>query len=173
MSGTIWENKVFEALIPNIWVFLAHILASVILLVFIIYFAWKPTKEFMRKRKELIQKDIEEAKNNKMESEKELKETKEFVLRTNEEYNAMMKNAEQQSEEIKKQIIGSANNDAKLIVDRANQEAMKKHKEMRLSMDQEISNAAIIVAEELLKTKIDQKANSKLIDAVIEDIKKH
>ncbi len=127
----------------------------------------------MRKRKDVIQKEIEEAKLNRIESEKELNETREFVQRTNEEYNAMMKNAEQESEELKKQIVGSANDDAKMIIDRANQEATKKHKEMRLTMDKEISDAAIIVAEELLKTKIDKKANSKLIDSVIEDIKKN
>ncbi len=126
----------------------------------------------MRKRKELIQKEIEEAKVNRMESEKELKQTQEYVQKTNQEYDAMMKNATQESEQIKKQIVSSANNEAKLIIDRADQEATKKQKEMHLNMNKEISDAAIIVAEELLKTKIDKKANSKLIDSVIEDIKK-
>lgn len=173
LAQTMWEDKVFEALIPNIWVFLAHILASIILLIFIIYFAWKPTKDFMRRKKEAISKDIEEAKQNRMESEKELKETKEFVQKANEEYIAMKKNAEVESEEIKQQIVGSAQSDAQLIIERANEEITKKEKAMRLSIDQEISDAAIIVAEELIKTKIDKNTNSKLIDSLIEDIKKN
>ncbi len=126
----------------------------------------------MRKKKEAIQREIEDAKLNKLQSEKELKETKEFVQKTNDEFSTLKKNAELESEAIKKEILESAQNDALLIKTKADQDIKKQEKEMRANINNEISDAAITVAEELVKTKIDKKANSKLIDSIIEDISK-
>ena len=55
------KEDIISDLFPNLWVFLTHIFAAIILLIVCIYIVWKPTKTNLAKRQEYIQNEINKA----------------------------------------------------------------------------------------------------------------
>ena len=57
----ITKDDVINNLLPNLWVFLTHIFAAIVLLIVCIYLVWNPTKTSLAKRQAYIQNEINQA----------------------------------------------------------------------------------------------------------------
>ena len=85
----IEEDAVIESLIPNVWDFISHLFATLVLLGVAIWLVWKPTKKALEKRHNYIAEEIKTAEDSKKEAVKKL-----------EEANVEKINAHQQASEI-------------------------------------------------------------------------
>ena len=171
MSFSIY-NLVESALQIDVWVLVAHIIAVTILLLVISFFAWKPTKKYINNRKKSMQEQISKIDESKKLAENNIIESKELKMKSIDEASKIIELAEIDAYSFKEKIKNEANVDAKHIKDMANEDIVKKEKELRENIENEVSNLAIELAESLIKKNIDKKANKKLIDSLIEDIKK-
>lgn len=55
------EHGILNDLFPNVWVLIAHVLVTVVVLFFLIRFVWKPMKKVLGERTAHIQQSINEA----------------------------------------------------------------------------------------------------------------
>ncbi|MGL5591592.1 MAG: F0F1 ATP synthase subunit B [Mycoplasmoidaceae bacterium] len=171
MSISIY-NLVDSALQIDVWVLIAHILAVTILLFVISFFAWKPTKKYIAERKKNMQEEINKIAESKKIAESNIVESKELKMKSIDEASKIIELAEIDAYSIKEKIKKEATIDANHIKDMANEDILKKEKELRTNIESEVSNLAIELAESLIKKNIDKKANQKLINSLLEDIKK-
>ncbi len=45
------SDEIISQILPNVWVLVAHAIATIILLSLIVWLVWKPTKKYLEKRK--------------------------------------------------------------------------------------------------------------------------
>ncbi len=161
-----------DSLKIDIYVLIAHLIAVIILLCVVMFFAWKPTKKYISERKKSIQEEIENIEKNKKIIDENLLKADDFKNKSIDEANKILELAEVNAYDLKEKIKKEATIDAKHIIEMAQSDLLKKEKELKENVDLEISNLAIEVAEALIKTKINKTSNQKLVDEIIKDIKK-
>ncbi|MGL4647533.1 MAG: F0F1 ATP synthase subunit B [Mycoplasmoidaceae bacterium] len=160
-----------EALKIDIYVLIAHFIVLAILLIVIIWFAWKPTKKYLSERKKIIQEEIDNIEQSKKVAEENLLKSNELKNKSIDEANKILELAEVNAYNLKEKIKNEANLDANHIRDMAQSDLVKKEKELKENINIEVSNLAIEIAEALIKKKIDKETNQKLIDSLIDDLK--
>lgn len=164
------EISVIDKLIPNVWAFIAQLLAFIVLIVCVFFFAYKPVSKFIKKRKEYVQSNItqaeelnKQAKENKEKSEEELKQTSikaQDIYKENIE--AIEKERTLKLSQLKKEIELKKQKELKQI-EIEKQQAIKESKE-------EIVNIAFEASKQLLQREINEKDDKKLLSNFVDEI---
>ena len=152
------QEEVVNALLPNLWVFITHIVATVILLILAIWLVWKPTKHALAKRHEYIQNEISAAEQTKIQADSTARE--------------IVANAKQEAYVTKQQIEQDAKYYAEIIKEKANNEAIKIKSKMKLDMEEQVLDIAFAASSALLKDKITKMDSDKFDDECIDALEK-
>ncbi|WP_434414639.1 ATP synthase F0 subunit B [symbiont of Argiope bruennichi] len=155
-------------LFPNFFTIVAHLLAFSVLLFFAIYFAWKPLKKTLKERNEYIDSKIQnaekmelEAKNNFLESQKELdlinKKGMEIIL-----------DSKLKAQKIYDDNLEKAKN--KINLEKQNFEKSIKKREIQFKKESKkyVVDLVVSVSKKFLKNKIDEKADKSIITDLLE-----
>lgn len=133
-------------------------------------FAWKPIVESLSAREKGIDDAITRAEQANVQAQKILKENEEKLAKAQQEMmqlirdgraqaDAQVQAAMQEAENVKKQKL----EEARLEIQRAKEHAMQELKK-------EVSALVVIATEKILKEKLDQQQQKKMIDSFIADI---
>lgn len=166
----IEQENIINQLFPNVWVFIAHILATVVLLVVLGFFLYKPFKQLMRKRRNIIKDLIDDAIR---------KQTQATKYET--EANSLLKDSKMQSQQIiddakvealtqRQEIINQASIEAKLIDEQSQRDILKERIKAEENIRQEIIDVAFNMAQNILEKEIDREQNEVLIDDFIKQL---
>lgn len=171
-DNPVSKSEIINNLFPNLWVFIAHIIGSIVLMIAIFLLLWKPIKKSLNKRYEYITKQLNDAKKNK-----------ELAMIEMQEANQLKINAISHAME----ITTSAQTNAFNIIENANQEAKKNSEKILNDAKNEIKkakinaeidaknniiNIAFDVASSILKKEIDKNNNNQYIDEILNSINK-
>lgn len=165
-DGSVIVNQLF----PNLWVFIAHIVATLIIIGAIIWFAWKPTKEFLKKRKDVIEKNVVESKEARIEANKNLEISKQELLDSKQTAREIINNATLEADELRKDIEKKAKNRAAFIEKEATENIKKQENELNKKINSQVFDLAFDTAEVLLGKKINKTENKDLVDSIIKDL---
>lgn len=164
-------DEIISSLLPNGFVVASHIIATIILILCITFLVWKPTKKYLKRRKEAILKDVIEANEQKQLANKNFEESKNVLLESKQTASKMISDALIESESIKNKVekstikkIEHMQKEATEMIDKQKQEAM-------LGVDKKASLLAIDISEKILSKKIDEKESQKMIDDIILELK--
>lgn len=166
------SESVLEDLLPNVWVFLAHIMATVILLIVCVWLVWNPTKKALKKRHDYIANEIAEAEKNKQEATKLLAEAEKTKLRAFDEANQIVDQAKQNAYSESEKITSEAQMTANQIQNNANLEAQKIKQEAKDEMNQQVMDLTFSISNALLKSKITKKDNDEYVADFIKELDK-
>ena len=166
------QEEVVNALLPNLWVFITHIVATVILLILAIWLVWKPTKHALAKRHEYIQNEISAAEQAKEKALKALDEAEQTKIQAYSTASEIVANAKQEAYVTKQQIEQDAKYYAEIIKEKANNEAIKIKSKMKLAMEEQVLDIAFAASSALLKDKITKKDSDKFVDEFIDALEK-
>lgn len=170
------SSWVVNNLFPNLWVFLTHIIAAVVLVVLMTWLVWKPTKQALQKRHDYIAKEIADAQSAKETAIMEMNEANQLkvdamsqamVITTQAKAEAfkLIENARQEAKQTATKIV----TDAQASVEKAKQDARENEQE-------NIINIAFDVAESVLGKEVAKQDKDKYIDDLLktieEDLKK-
>ncbi len=164
------KRLVEDGLAINPIAMLIQLLATAIL-VFVLYkFLYKPVSEMLEKRRKLINKEIDEAKEANKNA-KELNEKAEYNIslarkQADEIITVANRTAEAQSVE----ITQKAKLEANYKLEKAESDIAKKLEEAKAEIKDEISKNSVLVAEKMLKEKIDIDKQQELIDKAIDEV---
>lgn len=134
------------------------------------YFLFNPAREFLKKRQDKIQSELEDAKNN---------QTQAAALR--EDYEAKLKNIDKEAEEIlsearrkalanENRIIAEAKTEAAAILERAREEARLEKQKMADDVKKEIVSVAAIMAEKVVGSSMNATVQDGLIEETLKEI---
>ena len=118
------KEIVLDDLLPNLWVFLSHVFATVVLLLVSIYLVWKPTKTSLAKRHEYIQNEISQTEEIKKNALKQLAEAEQTKINAFNDAKKIIETANSQLKDI--EIIEE--NDGLMLLDEKVTEALKYRK---------------------------------------------
>lgn len=164
------SEDIINQIFPNLWVFIAHIVAAIILFALVIYFAWKPTKKYLEKRKKEIQKDVDAAEQSKLESEKNLEASKQQLLDSKTTAGQIIETAQIEAIDIKNKSEKEAVRKANLIEKQTDDYIRKQEKELSERVNLEVSKLALDTAEIFLGKKIDKEANKEIVDQIVDEL---
>lgn len=166
------NEDIINQIFPNVWVFIAHIVASFFLFLLILKLAWKPTKKYIQTRTEQIQKDIYASEQARYEAEKHLEEAKQKLLDSKTAASKIIENAEMEAEETRKKIESAAIIKANNIEKEGLSQVKKQEIELSKRMNLEVSKLALETAEMFLSKKLDEEENKKLVNQIVQDLSK-
>lgn len=165
-------DSVVDAILPNLWVFLSHLFATVVLLTLCVWLVWKPSKETLRKRNEYIQDQIRQAEEARQESLVKLAEAEKEKINAHNQAHDILQVASNQAYQLKSQIEAEAKNNAKKITDDALDEGIKIKTDIYQKMDQQILDIAFDATTSLLKKKVSRSDSDEFVKDFIEKVKK-
>lgn len=168
--GEIAPDKIVNLLFPSLWVFVAQMISMAIVFCLILFFIWKPTNKMLEKRKQLIQKEINEGKELKLQAEKELADVKIMHQQANAKCEKMINDANTKANMMVEQITDEARNEASKIIKTAKLQADKDLKQARYDAEQEIIDTAIQAAHVLMKKEINRADNQKIVRDFIKSL---
>lgn len=168
----IQSEDVINSLLPNVWVFLSHITATVILLVIMTSLVWKPSRAALEKRRDYIANQIKEAETLRKNAAKELEAANNKKLEAFSQANEIMNNATNEGYSLKEKLEAEAKMNAKQIRTDAENEAKKIKREIASEMEASIVDNACLLASNLIKQKITKEDNDALINEFIEQMEK-
>lgn len=165
-------DSVVNSVFPNLWVALAQILATIVLLSTIIGFVWEPYKKMMKERKEYYMKDINDAKDAKESALLDQQKSREEFIKAQSEASKIIMEANDSGSKLIQSLETDAKRKAKQIVENAKFEMDIAKKEHEKSIKNEIVDIAFATAEELSRKEISKEDNDKFVDEFIEKMRK-
>lgn len=165
-------DDIIGSLLPNLWVFIAHVLSAGILISVLIWLVWKPAKKTLQKRHDYIANQIAEAEKAKEKATMELTEANQ--LKVDALASAMSITTKARAEAL--EIVEHAKSDAKVEADKVKQKAQldiqKEKEEIAKAAQDNIIDIAFDVAGTILNKEVDKQDKDKYIDELLESISK-
>ncbi len=148
------------------------ITAVVLLILYILLkkLLYKPVSRFMQKRSDLIQSEIDDAKEMKQEA-KYIKDNQEKIINeAHIESKKIIEEAKKISDEIKDNIILEAKKEAKEIILKAEKGAEKQKQEALEDMKNQSVELAVLIAQKILEEQLSADKQNLLIDKFIDEV---
>ncbi len=135
-------------------------------------FLFKPAMNFMRKRREAVAAELEDAKAKKREADGLLAEAKMRIDKSTREATTIVEEARTQAETQSGAILENARREATDIVGRGRDEVQRMKKAAVEDMRDEVADLSISIAYKIISQSVDEKRQKELVDQFIgEDIK--
>lgn len=161
---------VVNNLFPNLWVFLTHIIAAVVLVVLMTWLVWKPTKNSLQKRHDYIAKEIADAQKAKETATMELNEANQLKVTALSQAMTITTQAKAEAFGIIEKARLEAKQTANKIVNDAKEDVEKEKRDARANAQDNIINIAFDVAESVLDKEVNKQDKDKYIDDLLESI---
>ena len=155
-------QTVHDAIILAINIFILFLAGS--------YFLFDPVRDLLKKRQDMIEEDLANAKKSKEEA---------AVLKS--EYDDKLKNVDKEADQIlsdarkkalkrEEQIVDEAKAEAARIIDRANVEAELEKKRAADDIKKEIISVATVMAGKVVSASIDTNIQESLVDETLNEM---
>lgn len=169
MSGPDIGN-VIEKLIPKFWPFLIQLLAFLILFVAVFFLAYKPVKNFLKKRNDYVKHNIDESRKNEQLSLDKLKAADENLNKSYQEARVIINNAKEDALKEREAIIALAKEDAKKEKLKAQEDIKLAIKKSEDEIHKEMVDIALLASEKILEREVNKKDNTRRVNEFIKDL---
>jgi len=166
-SCNISTDSIYDSLMPNLWIIVVHVLASVLLFIVSIWMVWKPTSKAIKNKHDYISKDLYEAEKAKKEAFERLIEAEEKRKEAYMKAEEIIDNATSESYLQYDEIINIANKAADKIKRGAEKEIKQLKESVVVDNDKKIAEDALAIAKLILKREITAEDNEKIIDSYL------
>ena len=157
-------------LIPNPLTMVVQLCSTLVLFLLMKKFLWATVKDFLGKRADKMQADLDASEKAKQEAfsdrEKAAEKLSEAAARSEEIVSAAVKEAKTE----KDVILAQANKEAANARKRAEEQIATERMEMYQSMQKEMVEVALIAAEKLMQTKDSSDLDRDAIDAFVKEV---
>ena len=134
------------------------------------YFFHEKVNKILLERSNKIDKDINEAKKNKVKSDEILAENKKLLVKSKKESKLIVEEYKTKAQKVYEDIVMDAKVESKKIIERANLEIERE----KLKLEEEIKNKsidlAITLSTKVLEKSIDEEEHRRLIDDFISKV---
>lgn len=158
-------------LFPNIATVITQLLATGVLLYFFKKFLWKPLQDYMAKRADFIEGNIQEAKTMKEEAKVFLKESEEQSRESAKEYRDIIERAKQDALKVKEGILEEAREEATSKIEQAQKEIAHQKALAQEEMKQEIVEIALEAASKVIEKDMSQSSNQTFVEKFVKEMK--
>ena len=170
ISDKIADLDVGNRIFPQIQDVLTQLLATLVIVLLLAKFLWKPAKKYIDARKNYVASNIEEAAKRNEEAGKLLAVAQERIDNSESEAAEIVKNAKKEAQAEADKIIESANRTAKDRIEQANLEIESAKRQSLEDMRKEIIDVAMLAATKVVEREIDAKDNEKFLKDFVKEV---
>lgn len=144
------------------------LISTFLIVMFARKFFWDKLLNFIQKRQDLIQENIDSSQSLKAEAEQIKEQYDDKMKNAGKEAHEIIESAKATANEEKKQILLSAQNEAALIKEKACQDIEKEKRNAQKEMRNAISDVALQAAKQLIEKEMDEDVQKKYVDDFID-----
>lgn len=158
-----------EAIFSDWQMIVWQLLATLVLIIVVRVFLWKPITNFIEKKQEALNKELYDAKNEK----ERLQQVKQETLKEYEtvkiEAQDIKKALQEEAQQEKEQIIAEARLEAKRRLDQVELDIQQEIRESNEKIRNMIKDIAFDAAEKILQHEIDGDTYEAMLDEIIDE----
>jgi F-type H+-transporting ATPase subunit b len=132
--------------------------------------AFPAIKKAIAQREEKIQGDLEQAENAKAEANKQLEDYKKQLADARGEANRIIEEARQSAEQVRKDLVAKAEQEAQGIVERAQEQIAAERNRTVQELQSTIADLSIELASKVVGRSLDDKSQREMVDAYISEV---
>lgn len=172
-SGSPFTSEEFTSRIFfNLWDFLIVLTAFIVLVLIAFFFAYKPIKEFAKKRADYVEGKIRTAEEREKKSQNLISEGEKTLLESKRNAALIVDEARENATKIKDEIINEAKLEAQNEKKKAQEEIAQEIEANKDAIHKEIVDVALKASEELLNREVSKDDNKRLLDDFVDNLNK-
>lgn len=165
-------SDIIDKIWPNVWVTLAQIIAFILMCLAVFFFTYKPIKKNLNARKDYVEKNIkdskdqlEEAKNKNYQANENLSDSKQQAI-------DIINNAKTLAEKDKQDKLKETDDIIKQKYEAFEENIAKEKEKLAQDMHDQIVSTSIDISKSIIKKNMDEKENKKIIDEFLDGVEK-
>ena len=163
-------SSIKDKLIPN-WVSLVvQITALAILILIVVFCAYKPVKKMLKKRADYIENNIRESEESKAIALKREKQSSEIILDSKKQAASIIEEAQISASKEKEVMIAEAKEEIRKMKSDAEKDIELSKQEALDDIHSEMVNVALAASSEILKREVNDKDNARLAEEFIDNL---
>ncbi|PPE05839.1 F0F1 ATP synthase subunit B [Williamsoniiplasma lucivorax] len=171
LATTAGVPDVIGLLFPNIPNFIAHVLATIVIVLVLSKLVYKPFRKAVDARRAKINELLNEVVEKQIQANKDRKEAEQFLKDAKNESLTIIKNARLDANSQKADILESANIEATNLQNHAKSSIIREREKAQDEIKQTIIETAMSAASKILEENIDEEKNKKIVDDFIKNLK--
>ena len=169
-----WGEQIGETIRNNLipsWVsFVMQVAAFIILLIVVVFVAYKPVKKMLKARQDYIEKEISDAEKSKAEAATNLAQSEETILASKKKASNIIEEAQLEAKRQQEEILLNASKEVEKMKKMAEEDIQKSRQEALDEIHKEIVEVALLTSSEILKREVNNKDNARLAEEFIEKL---
>ena len=146
------------------------VISFVILLILLWKVAYKPITRALKKREETIRNTLEEAKKNRESAEALVEKYEAQIAQARDEAQKILAEGKMLGENVRKEIIQKAHEEADQIVKRAQEEIEFQKEKTLMELKERIADLTIMAASKVVAKTLDKKDHEQLLDEYVSKV---
>lgn len=159
-------------LFPNLPNFIAHVLATIVIVVFLVKLVYKPFRQSIDKRRDKIDEVLNEAIVKQTTANRDRKEASQLLREAKTESIEIVEKARIDADSQKADILESANLEAANLQSYAKKSVARERAKAEGEIHDAIVNVAMQAASKILDKEVDNAQNKKMVDDFIANLDK-
>lgn len=157
-------------LTPEINQLIYSILAFLILVAVLGRFAFPPVMDMLKKREDRIRESINEAENTRVEATRLLDEYKAQLAEARKEAQETIEQGKKVGESVKAEITAKANEEARLIIERAQAEIEREKERALADLQSKVADLTILATSKVIQKSLDEPGQRKMVEDAIAEV---
>ncbi|QHX35605.1 F0F1 ATP synthase subunit B [Spiroplasma sp. TIUS-1] len=162
--------NIIESLFPNIPNFIAHIVATIVIVIILTKLMYKPAKKMIIDRRKEVNRLLDEAVEKQIIASENETESKLVLAKAHEESSLIIQNAIVGANEEKELIQKSAQSEIMVLKMKAENDIEWQKREAKQTMKQEVIDISLEVAKKLIGAKVSESDNEQYINEFLKDL---
>lgn len=163
-------KEIQDALFPDIPTFLGHIIATIILLIVIVRFGYKPFKESQKEKHEYIAAQIDNANNTNIKARRNQEDAINILIDSRSQSKKIIEDAKEQAKNIKEKNEENIKAEQEKAIIETEHQIFHAKQKANLEMKQKVINLAFDAAEVIVKKSLKNKANEEMINDFLNSV---
>ncbi len=163
-------EQIINELFPNLWIFIAHTLATISLLIILSKLVYEPFKRAMRNRRQEIKSILIQANKKNDIADKKEKQNNKLLEETRSKVNQVIQNAQTEAEIDKEKILKIAMEQSEEMVNNAKKAIISENKKNNEHLREVISKNAVLIASKIVEKQLKESDHNKIIDNFISNL---
>lgn len=169
ISGLDGDSFV-KKLIPDWLSFVVQLTATIVMVIVVIIFAYKPVKKIIKKRQDYVENNIREAEVSKARANENVTKSEELLLASQKKANEIIEDAKATANVEKDKILTATNVEVEKMKQEAQQDIIKSKEDAKEEIRKEMVSIALDASSEILSRSVNDKDNAKLAEDFIRSV---
>ncbi len=162
--------EIVNQLFPNLWIFLAHLFATFILLFLLSKWVYNPFRRMMRARRQFISNTIKDATTKQADANRNQQLTTIRLEKARTEANLILHDATLEAEHKKLIILNSAREENQNLHDHFQMLIAQEKESMEDDIKKSIVENAFLIADKLVKKRASKAEEEQIINEIIDQL---